>query len=68
VRPSALATVAAPLRPGTFLAELGVGVVHLADDRALPPDNPQPSTIDLNQRVKDSFDPTGRLNPGRRVA
>ena len=68
VRPSALPTVAASLRPGTFLAELGVGVVHLADDHALPPDNPQPSTVDLNQRVKDSFDPTGRLNPGRRVA
>jgi FAD/FMN-containing dehydrogenase len=65
VRPSALATAAASLRPGTFLAELGVGLVHLADDGALP--YPQPSTIDLNRRVKESFDPTGRLNPGRRV-
>lgn len=67
LRPSALAAAGASLRPGTFLAELGVGVVHLEDDAALPRDDPQVSTLDLNRRVKESFDPSGRLNPGRQV-
>jgi FAD/FMN-containing dehydrogenase len=65
--PAQLAEVAGTLTPGSFLGEIGVGVLHLADDHLLPPDNPQPSTLDLNLRVKKSFDPTGRLNPGRRV-
>ncbi|MBO0894616.1 MAG: FAD-binding protein [Acidimicrobiales bacterium] len=67
LRPSSLASALGALKPGTFLAELGIGLVHLADDTALPRDNPQPSTLDLNRKVKDSFDPTGRLNPGRQV-
>lgn len=67
LRPSALAAAGAVLGPGTFLVELGVGVVHLADDTALPPGDPQLSTLDLNRKVKESFDPTGRLNPGRQV-
>jgi glycolate oxidase FAD binding subunit len=47
---------------GTFVAEVGVGVVHHASppplraaDRAL---------VELHRRVKRQFDPTGRLNPG----
>jgi FAD/FMN-containing dehydrogenase len=67
LRPAALATAAASLGPGTFLAELGVGLVHLADDGALSRENPPPSTLNLNRRVKESFDPTGRLNPGRQL-
>jgi FAD/FMN-containing dehydrogenase len=67
VRPDALPSLAGRLAPETFLAEVGVGVVH-----GLPTDvgasTPGPVVLDLNRRVKERFDPTGRLNPGRRVA
>jgi len=48
--------------PGSFVAEIGVGVVHHSRPR---PDR----TVDAPQRavharIKAEFDPTGRLNPG----
>jgi glycolate oxidase FAD binding subunit len=46
-----------------FVAEVGVGLVHQAE--APPPSPPGPAVADLNRRVRQSFDPTGRLNPGR---
>jgi glycolate oxidase FAD binding subunit len=56
---------------GRFVAEVGVGTVHW------PKSQPQPQpkrevevdvqTLDLNRRLKDAFDPSGRLNPGRSV-
>jgi FAD/FMN-containing dehydrogenase len=47
---------------GTFVAEVGVGVVHHADP---PPERPvDPAILDLHLRLKERFDPTGRLNPG----
>jgi glycolate oxidase FAD binding subunit len=61
VRPSALRTLT-----GTFVAEVGVGVVHTAD--AAPARELAPGVAALNRRVKESFDPTGRLNPGREAA
>lgn len=48
--------------PSDFVAEIGVGIVH----HSLP-ESPRVVTAGvqrLNQRLKDQFDPTGRLNPG----
>lgn len=47
---------------GTFVAELGVGVVHHADPWSPPPVDQR--AAQLNQALKHEFDPTGRLNPG----
>jgi FAD/FMN-containing dehydrogenase len=41
-------------------------VVHTAD--AAPARELAPGVAALNRRVKESFDPTGRLNPGREAA
>ena len=60
-RPSALRTL-----DGTFGAEIGVGIVHTAEPA--PPVPLPPGVAELNRRIKASFDPTGRLNPGRAVA
>jgi glycolate oxidase FAD binding subunit len=49
---------------GSFVAEIGVGVVHAEH----PDRGPviEPGIEALGSRVKSLFDPTGRLNPGRR--
>lgn len=58
---------------GRFLAEVGVGVVHLPDgagrdDVGAPAPPPvDPAVMALHRRIKANFDPAGRLNPGRRV-
>jgi glycolate oxidase FAD binding subunit len=64
MRPSELRDLADT--PGTFVAEIGVGVVHLAEPVVAP--GVPPAVAELNRRVKLRFDPTGRLNPGRRAA
>jgi glycolate oxidase FAD binding subunit len=46
-----------------FVAEIGVGVVHASVPQ--PPRPVEPGVAELNRRVKERFDPTGRLNPGR---
>jgi glycolate oxidase FAD binding subunit len=59
LRPSELRTLT-----GEFVAEIGVGIVHLPHSV----DPHEPDRVDLHRRIKAAFDPTGRLNPGRRVA
>ena len=47
---------------GTFVAEVGVGVVHHADPWTPPVGDER--AAQLNRALKYEFDPTGRLNPG----
>jgi glycolate oxidase FAD binding subunit len=50
---------------GRFVAEVGVGIVH----HELPaPRRPlSPALVELTDRLKQCFDPAGRLNPGVEV-
>lgn len=50
---------------GTFVAEVGVGVVHHREPQ--PPREVDPVVADLTTRIRNTFDPTRRLNPGRDV-
>ena len=50
---------------GSFVAEVGVGVVHR--DGPPPVAEPPPAIRSLHARIKAAFDPEGRLNPGRDV-
>jgi FAD/FMN-containing dehydrogenase len=49
----------------SFVAEVGVGVVHAAEPQ--PRRGLDASTMKVQQRIKQIFDPTERLNPGRSV-
>ncbi|MCX6521932.1 MAG: FAD-binding protein [Actinobacteria bacterium] len=64
VRPADVLAVTSGLRPGAFVAELGMGIVR-ADADAIPPTPVDPGVAAISRRVKEGFDPTGRLNPGR---
>lgn len=48
--------------PGSFVAEIGVGVVH--HTRPRPERAIDPVQAEVHARIKREFDPTGRLNPG----
>jgi glycolate oxidase FAD binding subunit len=54
---------AAAAQRGRFVAEIGVGVVHA--DSPAPPRALEPAVAALHGRIKTTFDPTFRLNPGR---
>ena len=56
-------SLAAGSGPDRFVAQVGVGVVH-AWRRSRPARWP-PRWSQLHRRIKDLFDPTGRLAPGR---
>lgn len=60
VAPSEIASMA-----GTFVAEVGVGVVHHVEPA--PPVPRDPRVAALAAAVKRELDPTGRLNPGVEV-
>ncbi len=51
---------------GSFIAEVGVGVIH-SDHLDPTPAQMPPTLAALNRRVRDLFDPTRRFNPGRSV-
>jgi glycolate oxidase FAD binding subunit len=56
-----------PTLTGSFLAEVGVGTVHVDSDSAVAETPVDRSTIPLHERLKRAFDPAGRMNPGRTV-
>lgn len=53
---------AIPSLRGTFVAEVGVGVVHRAEP--CPAATRDPRVVALAEAVKHELDPSGRLNPG----
>jgi len=48
--------------PGSFIAEIGVGVVH--HSRPRPDRSADAAQASVHARIKAEFDPVGRLNPG----
>ena len=66
VRPADIVTLASRLVPGSFVAELGLGVLY-ADAGAVTPAPIEPGVTAIGRRAKQQFDPAGRLNPGRVV-
>ena len=48
---------------GAFVASIGVGTVWA--EQAPPAHDPDPVAIEIAERAKQLFDPTGRFNPGR---
>jgi glycolate oxidase FAD binding subunit len=66
VAPSEVYAAVRALPGGSAVAEAGIGVVHLAAEAAtaLAPAVVAPEVLAVQHRVKQQFDPAGRLNPG----
>jgi FAD/FMN-containing dehydrogenase len=66
VVPSEVTATMGLLPSGSAVAEVGIGVVHLAAEvaSALAPTVVAPEVLAVQRRVKQQFDPVGRLNPG----
>jgi FAD/FMN-containing dehydrogenase len=64
LRPSDLASIDR-YETGAYTAVIGVGTVFA--ERAQPQRRIDPAVAIVAQRVKDQYDPSGRLNPGRHV-
>ncbi|MCB0993149.1 MAG: FAD-binding protein [Acidimicrobiales bacterium] len=59
MRPSAVGSLTGG---SAFVASIGVGTVWTASP---PPSRPaDPAVAEVSRRIKEQFDPTGRLNPG----
>lgn len=67
VAPAALRRLAGAVADRSWLAEIGVGVVHSAGPApaGLATAPAPPGVVELHRRIKERFDPGGRLNPGR---
>lgn len=63
IAPSEQVSIGRRLPAGSFVAELGVGVMHIAPD-AIAASTLDPAVATVQARVKHQFDPAGRLNPG----
>ncbi len=70
LNPAILPSLTDHFKAESFVAEVGVGVVHLPSDlrmprELLPIDDAR--SLTLQRKIKSRFDPRGRLNPGRKV-
>ena len=65
--PTTLPSLPALAPDGAWLAEVGVGLVHVDQVAAgaLAPPPPSEGVVALHRRLKANFDPGDRLNPGR---
>ncbi len=63
IAPSEQIAIGRRLPARSFVAELGVGVMHIATD-AIAGSTLDPAVATVHARVKHQFDPAGRLNPG----
>jgi glycolate oxidase FAD binding subunit len=66
VAPNKVYATVRSLPSGSVVAEVGIGVVHLGAEAAtaLAPAVVAPEVLAVERRVKQQFDPAGRLNPG----